>query len=121
MSETPAPLRLVPIPGLPEVEPGTDLAALIREAADAAGVGLDGNVVVIAQKIVSNAEWRLVRLEDVTPSDEAKEIAADHDRDPRQVQIVLDESTRIVRRGNNVLICETKQPASGARATCRRP
>ena len=108
MSETPEALRLVPIPGLPEVEPGTDLAAMIRAAAEAAGVSLDGNVVVIAQKIVSKAEGRLVRLADVTPGDEAKEIAADHDRDPRQVQIVLDESTRIVRRGNNVLICETK-------------
>ena len=108
MSETPGALRLVPIPGLPEVEPGTDLAAMIRAAAEAADVSLDGNVVVIAQKIVSKAEGRLVRLADVTPGDEAKEIAADHDRDPRQVQIVLDESTRIVRRGNNVLICETK-------------
>ena len=108
MPDTPGAIRLVPIPGLPEVEPGTDLAAMICEAADAAGVVLDGNVVVIAQKIVSKAEGRLVHLADVTPGDEAKEIAADHDRDPRQVQIVLDESTRIVRRGNNVLICETK-------------
>lgn len=108
MTEVPPALRLIPIPGLPEVEPGTDLAVLIREAADAAGVPLAGNVVVIAQKIVSKAEGRLVRLADVIPGDEAREIAADHDRDPRQVQLVLDETTRIVRRGNNVLICETK-------------
>ena len=108
MSETPSPLRLVPVPGLPEIEPGCDLAAMIQEAADAAGVTLEGNVVVIAQKIVSKAEGRLVRLEDVTPGPEALEIAADHDRDPRQVQIVLDESVRIVRRGHNVLITETK-------------
>ena len=108
MNEAPTPLRLVPIPGLPEVEPGTDLAALIRDAASAADVELDGRIVVVAQKIVSKAEGRLVSLADVTPSAQAREIASDHDRDPRQVQIVLDESTRIVRRGNNVLICETK-------------
>ncbi len=108
MSEVPAPLRLIPIPDLPEVEPGTDLAKLIREAAEAASISLAGNIVVIAQKIVSKAEGRLLALADVVPGDEAKEIAAAHDRDPRQVQIVLDESVRIVRRGKNVLITETK-------------
>ena len=108
MSEVPAPLRLIPIPDLPEVEPRTDLAKLIREAAEAASISLAGNIVVIAQKIVSKAEGRLLALADVVPGDEAKEIAAAHDRDPRQVQIVLDESVRIVRRGNNVLITETK-------------
>jgi len=108
MSDVPAPLRLIPLPGLPEVEPGTDLAKLIRETAADAGIELAGRIVVIAQKIVSKAEGRLVALADVEPSDEAREIAGDHDRDPRQVQIVLDESVRIVRRGNNVLITETK-------------
>lgn len=108
MSEAPAPLRLIPVPGLPEIEPGCDLAASIRDAARAAGVPLEGNVVVVAQKVVSKAEGRLVRLEDVTPGPEALEIAADHGRDPRQVQLVLDESVRIVRRGHNVLITETK-------------
>ncbi len=108
MSEVPAPIRLIPVPGLPEIEPSCDLAALIQEAAQAAGVTLAGNVVVVAQKIISKAEGRLVRLADVTPGPEALEIAADHGRDPRQVQIVLDESVRIVRRGHNVLITETK-------------
>jgi coenzyme F420-0:L-glutamate ligase/coenzyme F420-1:gamma-L-glutamate ligase len=81
---------------------------MIREAAKSAGVPLAGNIVVVAQKIISKAEGRLVRLEDVSPSPEALEIAEAHDRDPRQVQIVLDESVRIVRRGHNVLITETK-------------
>ena len=108
MTEAPAPLRLIPLPGLPEVEPGTDLGTMIREAAKSAGVPLAGNIVVVAQKIISKAEGRLVRLEDVSPSAEALEIAEAHDRDPRQVQIVLDESVRIVRRGHNVLITETK-------------
>jgi coenzyme F420-0:L-glutamate ligase/coenzyme F420-1:gamma-L-glutamate ligase len=108
MSAIPDPLRLIPIPGLPEIEPGCDLAAMIRDATDAAGIALAGRVVVVAQKIVSKAEGRLVRLADVTPGAEAREIAEDHGRDPRQVQLVLDESVRIVRRGHNVLITETK-------------
>ena len=108
MTETPAPLRLIPLPGLPEVEPGTDLGVMIREAARAAALSLSGNVVVVAQKIVSKAEGRLLRLDNVTPGAEALEIAEAHGRDPRQVQIVLDESVRIVRRGHNVLITETK-------------
>lgn len=107
MSDGPGPIRLEPIPGLPEVEPGADLAGLIREAAAAAGVALAGRVVVVCQKVVSKAEGRLVRLEDVTPGDEAKAIAAEHDRDPRQVELVLRESRRIVRRGHGVLITET--------------
>lgn len=103
----PSPLRLIPLHGLPEIEPGTDLAALIRTAAKEQGVRLAGNIVVLCQKIVSKAEGRLLPLSEVTPGDEAKEIAAAHDRDPRQVQIVLNESVRIVRRGNGVLITET--------------
>jgi coenzyme F420-0:L-glutamate ligase / coenzyme F420-1:gamma-L-glutamate ligase len=104
----PVPLRLIPLDGLPEVEPGTDLGALIRDAAREQGVSLVDRIVVICQKIVSKAEGRLVPLSDVSPGKEAKEIAAAHDRDPRQVQIVLDESVRIVRRGNGVLITETR-------------
>ena len=104
----PGPVRLVPLPGLPEVEPGMDLAALIRDAAQRAEIELASRIVVIAQKVVSKAEGRLVRLADVTPRDEAREIAAAHGRDPRQVELVLRESRRIVRRGHNVLITETR-------------
>ena len=108
MNDAPAPLRLIPLPGLPEIEPGTDLARLIKDAARNAGVSLAGNIVVVCQKIISKAEGRLVPLEGIQPGPEALEIAEAHDRDPRQVQIVLDESVRIVRRGNGVLITETK-------------
>lgn len=104
----PAAVRLIPLPGLPEVEPGTDLARLIRDHAAAAKIPLANRIVVVCQKIVSKAEGRLVPLASVTPGDEAREIAAAHDRDPRQVQIVLDESRRIVRRGYGVLITETR-------------
>ena len=108
MSQMPSPIRLVPIPGLPEVEPGSDLAELIRVAAQKADIALAGNIAVVCQKIVSKAEGRLVALADVSPSDEASEIARSHDRDPRQVEVVLQESRRIVRRGNGVLITETR-------------
>ena len=85
MSETPEALRLVPIPGLPEVEPGTDLAAMIRAAAEAAGVSLDGNVVVIAQKIVSKAEGRLVRLAVLDPALHVREQAYAEDHPMQEV------------------------------------
>ena len=107
MNPMPSPLRLLPIPGLPEVEPGTDLAELIRGAAQSADINLAGNIIVVCQKIVSKAEGRLLALADVDPSEEALEIAKAHDRDPRQVEVVLRESRRIVRRGNGVLITET--------------
>lgn len=107
-SPAPAPLRLIPLLGLPEIEPGTDLASMMSDAAREQGVRLAGNIVVLCQKIVSKAEGRLVALADITPSDEAKEIGLAHDRDPRQVQIVLNESVRVVRRGNGVLITETR-------------
>jgi coenzyme F420-0:L-glutamate ligase/coenzyme F420-1:gamma-L-glutamate ligase len=103
----PLPLRLIPIPGLPEVEPGSDLAKLIRGAAQDADIDLAGNIIVVCQKIISKAEGRLVDLADISPSAEAIEIAKVHERDPRQVEVVLRESRRIVRRGNGVLITET--------------
>lgn len=108
MTEMPTTLQLAPLPGLPEVEPGTDLAQLIRDAARAAGIELAGKILVVCQKIISKAEGRLVALTDVTPGEEALEIAKAHGRDPRQVEIVLRESRRIVRRGNGVLITETR-------------
>jgi coenzyme F420-0:L-glutamate ligase/coenzyme F420-1:gamma-L-glutamate ligase len=107
MTAMPSPLRLIPIPGLPEIEPGTDLADSIRYAAGQAKIELAGRILVVCQKIISKAEGRLVDLADVDPSDEALEIAKEHDRDPRQVEVVLQESRRIVRRGNGVLITET--------------
>jgi coenzyme F420-0:L-glutamate ligase/coenzyme F420-1:gamma-L-glutamate ligase len=107
MSSMPSSLQVVPIPGIPEVEPGADIAELIREAAGKADVELGGNIIVVCQKIISKAEGRLVALADISPSAEAIEIAKVHERDPRQVEVVLRESQRIVRRGNGVLITET--------------
>ena len=108
MNDAPGSIRFIPLPGLPEIEPGTDLAGLIQQTARSQGIELAGKIVVICQKIVSKAEGRLVPLDGVIPGDEALEIATAHDRDPRQVQIVLDESRRIIRRGHGVLITETR-------------
>ncbi len=107
MSPRPETIRLIPLHGLPEVAPGSDLAGMIRGAARAAGIELAGRIVVVCQKIVSKAEGRLVALADVVPSALAREIGAEHGRDPRQVEVVLRESRRIVRRGRGVLITET--------------
>jgi coenzyme F420-0:L-glutamate ligase/coenzyme F420-1:gamma-L-glutamate ligase len=108
LSAPPAPLRLVPLPGLPEVREGDDLAALLAEAAARAGVALAHGHLVVCQKVVSKAEGRLARLADVEPGDRARRWAAEDGKDPRHVELVLRESARVVRRGHGVLICETR-------------
>jgi coenzyme F420-0:L-glutamate ligase/coenzyme F420-1:gamma-L-glutamate ligase len=100
--------RLVGLTDIPSVTPDHDLAALILAAARQARVELREGVLVVCQKIVSKAEGRIVRLSDVKPSAEAIEIAREHDKDPRHIEVVLGESARIVRRGHGVLICETR-------------
>jgi coenzyme F420-0:L-glutamate ligase/coenzyme F420-1:gamma-L-glutamate ligase len=90
------------------VQPGDDLSALVRAAADAAATRLEDGVLVVCQKVVSKAEGRLLPLADVEPSAEAQRIAAEDDKDPRHVEIVLRETRRVVRRGHGVMICETR-------------
>jgi len=107
MSDTSQSIRLIPLTGLPEIEPGADLGDLIRDAAGDAKIELDRRVVVVCQKIISKAEGRLVNLSDITPSPEAIQIGRENERDPRQVEVVLRESKRIVRSGHGVLITET--------------
>jgi len=108
MNSAPEPIRLVALPGIPAVRPGDDLPALIRAAAQRASIALTAGALVVAQKIVSKAEGRVVALSDVTPSAEAAKLAAEDGRDPRQLELVLRESARIVRRGHGVVISETK-------------
>jgi coenzyme F420-0:L-glutamate ligase/coenzyme F420-1:gamma-L-glutamate ligase len=100
-------VALIALRGIGAVRPGDDLAALIGAAARDAALPLRDGVLVVCQKVVSKAEGRVVALADVTPSQRAREIAAEHARDPRHVELVLRESSRIVRRGHGVLICET--------------
>jgi coenzyme F420-0:L-glutamate ligase / coenzyme F420-1:gamma-L-glutamate ligase len=101
------PIELVPVTGLPEICEGNDLARLIVEAARNARIAFhNGDILVIAQKVVSKAEGRLVRLSAIEPSPPASQIAAKGRRDPRLVEIILRESRRIVRE-HPVLIVET--------------
>ena len=105
---SPAELRLFGLPGIPEVRPGDDLAALVGDAIGRAGVGLEaGDVLVITHKVVSKAEGRLVRLAGIEPSELARRFAAGAGKDPRQVEVALRESRRIVRMDRGVLIAET--------------
>ncbi|MCL4684213.1 coenzyme F420-0:L-glutamate ligase [Myxococcota bacterium] len=108
MTETPDALRLVALRDLPAVQPGDDLAALTRAAAAAQGLVLSGGVLVVAQKIVSKAEGRIVRLADVEPSAQARRIAAANDKDPRHVEVVLRETARVVRHARGIWIAETR-------------
>lgn len=97
-------IELLPVAGLPEVKPGDDLGALLAEHAELR----EGDILVVAQKAVSKAEGRLVRLSEVKPTDRARELAARlPGGDARHVQVVLDESVRIV-RAERVIISETR-------------
>ena len=91
-----------PVEGLPEIREGDDLGALIAERAEL----LDGDVLVVAQKVVSKAEGRVVRLDEVEPSAEARELAAGGD--PRRLEVILRESARIVRTRPPLVIAETR-------------
>jgi coenzyme F420-0:L-glutamate ligase/coenzyme F420-1:gamma-L-glutamate ligase len=100
-------IEIVALPGLPAVAPGDDLAALIGDALERAGVGLgDGDVVVVAQKVVSKAEGRRVDLATVRPSARAEALASRVLKDPRLVELILSESVRVVRSAPNLLIVE---------------
>jgi coenzyme F420-0:L-glutamate ligase/coenzyme F420-1:gamma-L-glutamate ligase len=102
-------VEIIGISGIPEVGEGDDLAALILTALSNSEIELkDGDVAVVAQKIVSKAEGRLVSLESVEPGNRAQEWARAYDKDPRVVEVVLRESKRIVRMERGVLISETE-------------
>ena len=102
-------IRLIGIPGVPLIETGDDLSALIGDAVVAAGHTLqDGDVLVITSKIVSKAEGRWVDISTVEPDDEARRVADAVGKDPRDVMLVLQEAQRISRMGNNVLITRHK-------------
>jgi coenzyme F420-0:L-glutamate ligase/coenzyme F420-1:gamma-L-glutamate ligase len=99
-------LVCLPLPPLPDVRPGDDLAAMIASAAppDLA----QGDVLVVAHKVVSKSEDRLRRLGDIEPGEQALELAAEHRKDPRLMQAVLDECEELLRAHDGVLICLTR-------------
>jgi len=94
-------VNVTAVRGLPEIEPGADLARLIADATTLE----DGDVVVVAQKVVSKTEGRIVRLADVEPSDRARAIAAGGDA--RRIEVILGESARIVRLRPPLVISQT--------------
>jgi coenzyme F420-0:L-glutamate ligase/coenzyme F420-1:gamma-L-glutamate ligase len=103
----PSKLELLAIEDLPIVKPGDDIARLTIDGLERSRLRLAPyDVLVIAQKIVSKAEGRMVVLADVTPSTRAKELAREVDKDPRLVELILSETKRIVRSGPDVLIVE---------------
>jgi len=100
-------MTLTALPGLPLVRSGDDLAGLIQTGLQAAGLELeDGDVLVVAQKVVSKVEGRTVNLAEVTPSGRARELARPGEKDPRVVEVILRESRRVVRAERGVLIVE---------------
>jgi coenzyme F420-0:L-glutamate ligase / coenzyme F420-1:gamma-L-glutamate ligase len=101
-------LTVTALSGLPEIAAGDDLAALIAGAvSDGQEALVDGDVLVVAHKIVSKAEGRIRALSTVAPGERATRIARELGKDPRHVQVVLDESRKVVRAAHGVLICET--------------
>lgn len=101
-------LHLFPVPGIPEVQPGDDLCEQIIAAARRTDFRFEhGDILVIAQKIISKAEGATVRLGSVKPSAKAREIARSLKKDPRMIEVVLRETRRIV-RSDHVLIVETR-------------
>jgi coenzyme F420-0:L-glutamate ligase / coenzyme F420-1:gamma-L-glutamate ligase len=94
------------LPPFPDVRPGDDLARMLADVAppDLA----DGDVLVVAHKVVSKAEGRVRLLDEIEPGERALALAAEHGKDPRLVQVVLDESAALLRVRDGVLVCETR-------------
>jgi coenzyme F420-0:L-glutamate ligase / coenzyme F420-1:gamma-L-glutamate ligase len=102
-------VRLIGLRGVPEVQPGVDIATLALAAADESDVVLeDGDVLVVTQKVVSKAEGCLVDLREIEPSDLAQRFAERWGKDARYVEVVLRESTRIVRMDRGIIIAQTR-------------
>jgi coenzyme F420-0:L-glutamate ligase/coenzyme F420-1:gamma-L-glutamate ligase len=100
-------LTLTPLPGIPLVKPGDDLATLILEAIKREDLTLaDGDILIVAQKIVSKSEGRSINLEDVIPSPEAIDLAQRIDKDARLIELILRESKSILRAQQGVIIVE---------------
>ncbi len=100
-------VRVIPLRGIPELDEGDDLAALLADAAVRAG-GLEaGDVVVVAQKAVSKVEGRTVFLGDVAPSQRARDLAGP-DGDPRHLEVILRETARVVRSRPPLVIAQTR-------------
>jgi coenzyme F420-0:L-glutamate ligase/coenzyme F420-1:gamma-L-glutamate ligase len=94
------------LPSLPDVRPGDDLAGILAAALPPDLT--DGDVLVVAHKVISKAEGRVRALDSIEPGERARALAAEHGKDPRHVQAVLDESVALLRAQQGVLICVTR-------------
>lgn len=101
-------LAVIPLPGIPEVAPGSDLAALLGQAIGRAGGLRGGDILVVAQKVVSKAEDRFVELSAVSPGARAQELAVITGKDARLIELVLSESVKVLRARRDVLIVRHK-------------
>lgn len=105
MTADPVQMHVLAIPGIPRIVPGDDLSAIVINAMEAAEVPVsEGDILVVAQKIVSKAEGRYVDLSTVTPSARAMELASAADKDPRVVELILSESSEILRCAPGVIV-----------------
>lgn len=102
------PIMILPLPGIPQIQPGDDLPQIIAAAIRDSKLGIkNGDVLVLCQKIVSKAEGRVVALDEVEPSARASAWALEHEKDARIIELVFRESHRIVRMVAGNLIVET--------------
>jgi coenzyme F420-0:L-glutamate ligase / coenzyme F420-1:gamma-L-glutamate ligase len=102
-------LNLIPVEGIPMIKPGDDLAQIIYQAALQSGIDwMEADIVVLAQKIVSKSEGRLVNLSEIVPSQQALEYAAKTDKDARFIELVLRESSEVLRVRPGTIIVEHK-------------
>jgi len=98
MPSFPKQLSIIPVPGIPEIKPGDDLVRILADAAGEAGISVEeGDVVVFAQKIVSKTEGRIVDLNEVEPSPFAESVAKTLGKDPRLVEVIFSETTKVIR------------------------
>jgi coenzyme F420-0:L-glutamate ligase/coenzyme F420-1:gamma-L-glutamate ligase len=102
-------LTLTPLPGIPLIQPNDDIAQLVIEALNRSEITLqDHDILVIAHKIISKSEGRLVRLSDVVPTEAAHDLAAVTGKDPRFIQVVLDDAVGVERSRRGVIITEQR-------------
>ena len=102
-------INIIGLNGIPMVKSGDDLGLLIVKFAEEQGVGImDGDIIVVTQKVVSKAEGRLVKLKEIEPSEFARKISEGTERDPRHTEAILRESSRIIKMRGQVLIAETR-------------
>ncbi len=103
-------IEIIPIPVIPDIKAGDNLDIIILESMNNANEFLsEGDIVVVAQKVISKAEGRLIDLKLVNPSEKSLQIAKQNDKDPRLIELILNESVDILRLARGILIVETKR------------